>query len=292
MKIGICLPYMSRELSRGRLRDWCRIVDDGPFDSLSCGERITGYSLEMRNILAFAAAVTERVRIIPALYVLPMHSAVQAAKELATLDVLSEGRLTLTVGVGGRELDYQAIGAPFGGRFKRMDEQVALMKKLWRGEVLPGLEEVGPNPIQLGGPPILAGSMGPKSIQRVAHWADGLYGFSMDGNADLMQYFFNEADRAWQQAGRETKPYRMAGFWYSLCDDSQSVLADYVFDYLKVFGAEEARKTAQGMVMHEPSAILDGLAAIEALGCDEIQLVPASGELAEVERLADLLASR
>jgi N-acetylglutamate synthase/N-acetylornithine aminotransferase len=65
---------------------------------LSCGERITGYTLEMRNTLAFAAAVTERVRIVPSLYVLPMHSAVWAAKEIATLDLLSNGRVTVTVG--------------------------------------------------------------------------------------------------------------------------------------------------------------------------------------------------
>ena len=65
MKIGVCLPYMKRGLSRQTFKDWCGIIDQGPFHSLSCGERITGYSMEMRNILAFAAASTERVRIIP-----------------------------------------------------------------------------------------------------------------------------------------------------------------------------------------------------------------------------------
>ena len=71
MKIGVCLPYMKRGLNRQTFQDWCRIIDQGPFSSLSCGERVTGYSMEMRNILAFAAASTERVRIIPSLYVLP-----------------------------------------------------------------------------------------------------------------------------------------------------------------------------------------------------------------------------
>merc|ERR1711974_132219 len=114
-------------------KDWCRIIDQGPFSSLSCGERITGYSMEMRNILAFAAASTERVRIVPSLYVLPMHSAVQSAKEIATLDILSNGRVSVTVGVGGREKDYQALGAEMKGRFQRMDEQIALMNRIWRG---------------------------------------------------------------------------------------------------------------------------------------------------------------
>jgi alkanesulfonate monooxygenase SsuD/methylene tetrahydromethanopterin reductase-like flavin-dependent oxidoreductase (luciferase family) len=290
MKIGVCLPYMQRGISRGNFKDWCRLIDQGPFHSLSCGERITGYSYEMRNILAFAAAVTERVRIIPALYVLPMHSAVQAAKEIATLDILSEGRVTLTVGVGGRENDYKALDASMKNRFQKMDDQIAVMKKIWRGECLEGLDEIGPTPTQAGGPPILVGAMGPKSINRVAQWADGLYGFAMDGDPGLINHFFTSADTAWQDAGRDTKPYRMGGFWYSLADNSQTALGDYVFDYLKIFGEKDARDVANGMKMHDPIAIKDGIDAIAALGCDEIQLVPASCEIAEVERLANILS--
>jgi len=292
MKIGVCLPYMQRGIRRQDFKDWCRIIDQGPFHSLSCGERITGHSYEMRNILAFAAASTERVRIIPALYVLPMHSAVQAAKEIATLDILSEGRVTLTVGVGGREKDYEALGASMANRFQRMDDQIATMKKIWRGELLEGFEEIGPTPIQAGGPPILVGAMGPKSIQRVSKWADGLYGFAMDGNADLINHFFTSADTAWANAEREQKPYRLGGFWYSLADGAQGNLEQYVFDYLKTFGEAEARKVAKTMTMHDPIAIKDGIAAIEALGCDEIQLVPATADVAEVDRLANMLAGR
>ena len=292
MKIGVCLPYMKRGLNRQTFKDWCRIIDQGPFSSLSCGERITGYSMEMRNILAFAAASTERVRIVPSLYVLPMHSAVQSAKEIATLDILSNGRVSVTVGVGGREKDYQALGAEMKGRFQRMDEQIALMKRIWRGEQIEDFDEIGPEPIQAGGPPILAGAMGPKSIQRVSKWADGLYGFAMDGDAGLINHFFTSADRAWEESGRSEKPYRMGGFWYSLADNSQQALRDYVFDYLKVFGDAEAEKVARTMRMHDDQAILDGIAAIEALGCDELQMVPASGDIAEVDRLANLLAGR
>ena len=104
MEVGICLPYMERDFGRDEILGWCRDVDAGPWSSLSCGERITGYTLEMRSMLSAAAAVTERVRLMPSLYVLPMHSAVWAAKEVATLDVISGGRVTLCVGVGGRSL--------------------------------------------------------------------------------------------------------------------------------------------------------------------------------------------
>ncbi|MBD2857802.1 LLM class flavin-dependent oxidoreductase [Spongiibacter sp. KMU-158] len=289
MKIGICLPYMKAGLNRKTFQDWCRAIDQGPFHSLSCGERVTGNTLEMRNILAFAAACTERVRIIPSLYVLPMHSAMQAAKEVATLDILSDGRVTLCVGVGGREQDYRALGASMKGRFQKMDDQIAIMKRVWQGEDFDGIGVLGPMPVQAGGPPILAGSMGPKSIARVAKWADGLYSFAMDGNADLTRYFKDNANQAWLDAGRSSTPYFMGGFWYSLANNAQEHLYQYVFDYLKVFGDGEASKIAKGMSMHDADAIRDGIAAMTEVGCDEIQLVPATAEIAEVERLAALL---
>ena len=96
MRYGVCLPYMKRDYDRDTLLAWCRAIDAGPWDSLSCGERITGPTCDMRILLGAAAALTTRVRIVPSLYVLPMHSAVWAAKEIATLDVVSGGRALVT----------------------------------------------------------------------------------------------------------------------------------------------------------------------------------------------------
>jgi alkanesulfonate monooxygenase SsuD/methylene tetrahydromethanopterin reductase-like flavin-dependent oxidoreductase (luciferase family) len=293
MKIGICLPYMKPGIDRQTILDWCRAVDQGPFHSLSCGERITGYTYEMRVLLSAAAAVTERVRIVPSLYVLPMHNAVWAAKEIATLDVLSEGRVTVTVGVGGRESDYLAVGANFKNRFKRMDEQIAIMKRVWSGEApFEGADEVGPRPYQNGGPPILVGAMGPKSIQRFSKWADGIYGFAMNGEQELIQHFFDAADTAWNENSRNFNPYKMGGFWYSLADNAEDALKNYVFDYLKITGEDEARKTANTMTLFTPAAIVEAIDAIEQTGCEELFLVPATADIAEVNRIADLLSNR
>ena len=109
MDIGFCLPYMKNGLDRELVQEWCMRTDQGPFSTLSCGERITGPQevMDMRVTLAFAAAITERVKIMPSLYVLPMHSAAMVAQEVATLDRLSNGRVQVCVGVGGREKDYQ-----------------------------------------------------------------------------------------------------------------------------------------------------------------------------------------
>ncbi len=133
MKIGICIPYMKAGLSREDYLAWFSAIDQGPFHSLSCGERVHGPTYDMRVLLSAAAIATQRVEITPTLYVLPMHSAARVAKEIATLDVLSGGRVkNVAVGYGGREKDYEAVNASFVGRYGRMDRQVELMQKIWK----------------------------------------------------------------------------------------------------------------------------------------------------------------
>ncbi len=293
MKFGICLPYMKDDYDRDAILSWCRAIDKGPFASLSCGERISGNSYEMRALLAAAAAVTERVRIVPSLYVLPMHNAVWAAKEIATLDVISGGRVTLTVGVGGREQDYQAVEADFSRRHQRMDEQVAVLRDTWAGKPpAPGLDPVGPAPVQAGGPPILAGAMGPKAIARAAAWADGLYGFALNGESHIIQYFFDTADQCWQDAGREEKPYRMGGFWFSLADNAKQQLQNYTYNYLRIAGEQIARDVAATMTRHNEDAVREAIDTIEETGCQELMLVPATADLRELDAISELLDKR
>lgn len=293
MDVGVCLPYMEHDLDRERVRGWCRAIEDGPFESLSCGERITGYTIEMRTTLAFAAGVTERVRIVPSLYVLPMHSAVLAAKEIATLDVLSGGRVTVTVGVGGREVDYRAVGASMERRHARMDEQVACMRRIWAGEPpAAGLDAVGPRPVQPGGPPIHAGVMGPKALRRAAAWADGVYMWSGNGVGAEIEGSIERVDRAWQEAGRADAPRRVAGFWFSLADNAEQRLSAYVYEYIKVLSEDGARAMAKMMNRSTPDAVRESLDAMEAAGCDEVFLVPATSDLADIERVSEVVARR
>ena len=77
MKIGLCFPYTQEALDRDVILEWFRRVDEGPFSTLSCGERMIGTSVDMMALLGAAAAVTSRVRIVPTLYVLPMHPAIR-----------------------------------------------------------------------------------------------------------------------------------------------------------------------------------------------------------------------
>lgn len=290
MQIGMTLPSMVAAYDRETTLAWCRGVDAGPFASLACGERIAFHNQEMRVLLAAAAALTERVRIVPTLYVLPMHSATWVAKEIATLDVLSGGRVTLTVGVGGREQDYRAVGADFGDRFRRMEDQVAELRRLWSGEpAFEGAPPIGPAPVQPGGPPLWAGAMGAKSLRRAAGWASGVAGFSMSGDPAEVERAFAAADEAWQAAGQSDRPRRVTGFWYALGDGAPERLERYGFDYLKVFGEAPARSIASTLRVSSTEIFRETVAAIREQGCDELILVPTSADPRELDRTLDAL---
>ncbi|MDG2410932.1 MAG: LLM class flavin-dependent oxidoreductase [Halioglobus sp.] len=294
MKIGICLPYMKAGLTREDYLDWFRAIDSGPFHALSCGERIHGPTFDMRVVLSAAAAATSRVEITPTLYVLPMHSATRVAKELATLDILSGGRVrNVSVGYGGREKDYEAVGAQYKGRYGKMDRQVEEMRKVWRGEeMIPGGGFIGPTPSDPSGPRLLAGAMGPKSIARCAEWADGLYAWSGNGEQHELANTFRMADEAWEKAGRDTTSYRMGGFWYTLAEDGQQKLYDYVYDYLAIAGPEIATIMAESVHRSSEDSILEGLDNAEAAGCEELFMVPATADLCEVDKLSEILGKR
>ena len=294
MKIGICLPYMKAGLTRDDYLRWFRAIDEGPFSSLSCGERVHGPTYDMRVLLSAAAAMTSKVEITPTLHVLPMHNAVRVAKEIATLDILSGGRVNkVALGYGGRELDYQAVGARFQGRYGRMDRQVAEMRQVWDGQaVVDGGGPIGPSPTRPGGPQLLAGAMGPKSIERCAQWAQGLYAWSGNGEQDELERSFAMADAAWERAGQAQRPYRLGGFWYTLAEDGQRKLYDYVYDYLAIAGPEIATMMAQSVHRSSADAVAEALDNAEAAGCEELFLVPATAEIAEVERVAEIIDRR
>ena len=291
MQIGMTLPCMVRGLDRKAILSWCRGIDEGPFASLAVGERVTYHSTEMRTLLAAAAALTERVRIIPTLYILPMHPTALVAKEVASLDVLSNGRVTITVGVGGREHDYRAAEKPFKGRFRRLDEQVAELRRLWAGEPpFAGAEPVGPPPVQPGGPPIWSGAFGPKSLRRAAAWADGVMGFSTAGDAAELAAAFELVRAAWRDAGAARPPRLVTGFWYALGPGAEERLQGYVFDYLRLFGEKPARAMAERCRISTVERFRECSEAIAALGADELMLVPTTADPAELDRTADALA--
>ena len=201
-------------------------------------ERITYTSHDWTVDLAAAAALTERVRLWTTIVILPAHDEVAVAKQLASVDVLSDGRLTVGVGVGGREHDYRAIGGSFERRWQRMDEQVARMRRIWAGEPpFEGADPVGPRTGAGRRMPVIAGVMGPKAIARAAHWADGVDGaWTMDGDRDAMAAAFAQIRAAWEAAGRTEAPHLSSSIWYALGDDAEARLRDYAHTYMRIMG--------------------------------------------------------
>ncbi len=291
MQISMTLPTMLPH-GRAEVLVWCRAVDEGPFASLAVPERITYPSHSWVVQLAAAAALTDRVRLWTTVVVLPSHDAVEVAKHLASVDRLSDGRLTVGVGVGGREHDYRAIGGDMGRRWARMDEQVATMRSVWAGEPpFEGADPVGPPPVQAGGPPIIAGVMGPKATARAARWAAGVDDASSVTGVDpgTAGAVYERIRAAWAEAGRDEPPHISASLWYALGAGAEARLRGYAFDYLRIFGDELAQAMASSASCHTPRALADAVGALEQLGCDELFLVPTTTDVTELDRTRDAL---
>ena len=152
MQVGMTLPVMEPDLDAATLESWARTIDDGPFSSLCFGERMAFDNPETLTLLGAVAAWTERVRLVTTVVVPQLHDPVMLAKALATGDLLCGGRLTVGVGVGGREEDYRAVGADLSLQTMReMAERVAVMRRVWAGEkITDAVRAVGPPPVQAG----------------------------------------------------------------------------------------------------------------------------------------------
>lgn len=291
MDVGLAFPQMTPDLDRDRVRAWCRAVDDGPFSSISAGERIAFDNLDGFTLCTAAAALTDRVRVGFNVVVAPWHVPAMLAKELASIDVLSGGRLEVAVGVGGREQDYDSLGSPFAGRFGRLDDAVAELRRLWSGgEVVDGAT-VGPAPVQQGGPPILCSGTGPKSLARAARWADGLTGFTLAADPAEAGATFRLAEQAWTDARRTTAPRRVTGSFAVLGPGAEDQLHAFARRYLDVFGSGVAAWLTERMPLSTPDAVRTFLVAVAAEGCDEVVLVPGSSDPDQVRRFADVVAS-
>jgi alkanesulfonate monooxygenase SsuD/methylene tetrahydromethanopterin reductase-like flavin-dependent oxidoreductase (luciferase family) len=291
VQLSMTLPTM---LAHGRAEavGWIRGIDEGPWASLAVPERITFPSHSWTVQLAAAAALTERVRLWTTIIVLPAHDAVQVAKDLASVDQLCSGRLTVGVGVGGREHDYRAVGASFERRWQRLDDQVATMRRIWAGEPpFEGADPVGPPPFQPGGPPIVSGAVGPKALARATRWATGVDDPTLIATASEAagRAAVERILAAWTDAGRTDRPHLSTSVWYALGDGAADRLRGYVYDYMKIFGEDVATAVAGAADVHTPEALRAAVEDCEAAGFDELILVPTTADPDELTRTRDAL---
>jgi alkanesulfonate monooxygenase SsuD/methylene tetrahydromethanopterin reductase-like flavin-dependent oxidoreductase (luciferase family) len=284
---------MEPDLDAAVLQNWARAIDKGPFSSLCWGERIAFDNPDSLTLLGALAAWTDRVRLVTTVIVPQLHDPVMLAKALATGDMLCGGRLTVGIGVGGRHEDYHAVGADPGTQTMRgMAERVALMKRVWAGEkVTDSVLPVGPSPVQSGGPPLLVGSIGPKTIRSAAAWADGLAGATLDLDVAKQNELFDVARAAWAQAGKP-KPHLATSFWFAFgsAEQARAQVHRHLRRYMNWIPAEyvDAMAPMTGWAGGE-SELLAVLRRFEAIGTDEIQLIPTSSDVEQLRRAADVV---
>lgn len=286
MKVGVGLPAISG-VSGQMVLDWAKRVDAGPFSSLGTIDRIAYGNHEPLTMLAAAAGVTQRVRLMTSILLAPLRNTGVLAKQTATLDAISGGRLTLGLAVGGREDDYRAAPASFHDRGKRFDEQLFLMRRIWSGEpVGDGVGRVGPTPHQSGGPEVLIGGASPASLRRVGQWADGFISTPLP--PEQVQQLYSGAEKAWQAQGRPGKPRLAIGLYYRLGANATQRSEAYIRDYY-AFTGPVAEQIVQAIIA-TPEVIKGAIQAYESVGVDEIVFWPTVAELDQIDRLADAVA--
>ena len=292
MDIGMNIPIMAPGLDRDQILAWCRGIDAGPYSSLAVGERINFPNPAAMVTLSVAAAVTERVKIMPYVLIMPMHNAVNRAKELATIDVVSNGRLCLGVGAGAREEDYRAVGATFSKRrLSELEQQISTMKRVWAGEIVVDgpLLPVGPSPVQQGGPEILVASLSEPAIRHVSRWADGIAGFSFGPTIEEIETTFDRARRFWAESQREKPPRLVTSFWFALGENAREQLDNYLHRYLNFLGEGAGKSLSRSVKTDSPQALRDMVRRIEDTGADEVSLVPTTRDPDELARVANAL---
>lgn len=293
MKIGMTLPVTEPGWTRETLLEWARRIDEGPYSSLALGERICFPNPELMTTLGACAVLTERVDLVTTVLILSMHDPILTAKQLATVDVLSDGRLKVGVGTGGRDEDYRATGVPLDQkRIRVLESHVETMKKTWRGEItVPGtLRPIEPFPLQPGGPPLLSGAMGPKAMASAARWADGLSGMTVGANPREVEGAFDLARKAWKDAGRTEAPELNTALWFAIGDGADEQVATHLTRYFN--WVEPAARDAMVEIAGfrgSAEAFRDLVTSIEDTGADELLLIPTSIDPSEVDKVADLL---
>ncbi|WNG85011.1 LLM class flavin-dependent oxidoreductase [Mycobacterium sp. ITM-2016-00316] len=287
------MPVMEPDLDAVTLKTWAKVIDDGPFSSLCWGERIAFDNPDSMTLLGALAAWTDRVRLVTTVVVPQLHNPVSLAKSLATGDVLSGGRLTVGLGVGGRHEDYEAVGADTATQTMRaMAERVAVMKRVWAGEkVTDSVLPVGPPPVQPGGPELLVGTIGPKTVRSAAGWAAGLAGTTLDLDADQQNALFDVAREAWDAAGKP-KPHLATSFWFAIGepDAAREQVRHHLLRYMNWIPEEfvDAIAPTTGWSGSQDE-LLAVLRRFESIGADEVHLIPTSDDIEQVRRVAEVI---
>ena len=278
MNIGVGLPTSTSGISGQLLVEWARRADAGPFSSLGVVDRVAYQNYEPFTALAAAAAVTQRVRLATMVVIAPLRNTALLAKQAASVDALSGGRLTLGLAVGARGEDYAVSGIETRGRGRRFGEQLEAIRDIWEKG------KIGPTP-RTSGPQILVGGSSGEALARMARYGDGyMHG---GGPARAFAGAAAKALAAWSDLGRPGRPILWGMGYFALGDGTAEAGAQYLRHYY-AFTGPFAEKIAAGNLT-SPGAITDFIRSYEDAGCDELVLFPTASGVEQVDRLAEVI---
>jgi alkanesulfonate monooxygenase SsuD/methylene tetrahydromethanopterin reductase-like flavin-dependent oxidoreductase (luciferase family) len=282
--IGIGLPNAVPGTEGRRLVDWAKNAEDAGFSTLGTIGRLVYQNYEELVALSAAAAVTSRIRLTTSVLLAPLYTnAALFAKQAASLDRLSGGRLVLGLGLGGRDDDYAASALPTAGQGRRFDQQLADMKRIWSGERLGYAGAIGPEPVRRGGPELILGGAADATFRRVALLGDGW--IMGGGTPDMFAQGAAAVDKAWQDAGRPGKPRKLSLAYFALGSGARDHADNYLLRYYDWLG-DVARQIAAGAAVSTEMAESQA-AAFASAGCDELIFVPTTAAPDQISLLAD-----
>jgi alkanesulfonate monooxygenase SsuD/methylene tetrahydromethanopterin reductase-like flavin-dependent oxidoreductase (luciferase family) len=285
VRIGIGLPNTSLDVPGRLLVDWARRAEAHGFSSLATIDRVAYPSYDSLTALTAAAAVTERIGLLTNVLLAPLYNPVLLAKVTACLDQISEGRLTLGLGVGGRPDDYQLAERSFTDRGRRFDADLELLHQAWAGQPVAGSQfPVGP-PATGGRVPLLMGGESKLAAPRAARWGAG---FTIGGAPpEMAGGAIQEFRVAFEQAGGTGTPRVVVLTYYSLGEEHTETSLRNLRTYYGFIG-DWAEGIAKG-VPRTPEAVRQVAAAFEELGVDELIFDPSVPDLDQIDRLAEIV---
>jgi alkanesulfonate monooxygenase SsuD/methylene tetrahydromethanopterin reductase-like flavin-dependent oxidoreductase (luciferase family) len=283
MRIGIGLPAAVPEIDATVIGPWAAQSEGAGFTSLGVVDRLVYDNLDPLVALAAAAARTERVELLTSvLNVGYRRNPIVLAKQIASVDQLSGGRLKVGLALGGWPEDYAVSDMPLSARGATFDTTLAAMLRVWSGGVSGAS---GPMPaLPTGRPRVLIGGLVPASFARAAANGDGWVAPSF--GFQVLKDGITSARRAFSEAGRQGQPRIVVERYFSLGNGADEIADHYLMHY---YGSEYFPDVRADALTNR-ERILDELQRLAKVGCDDVVLLPCSAELDQVGLLADAVS--
>jgi alkanesulfonate monooxygenase SsuD/methylene tetrahydromethanopterin reductase-like flavin-dependent oxidoreductase (luciferase family) len=284
MEVGIGLPNAVAGTTGKQLVDFAREAERGNFSSLGTIDRLVYPNYDPFVALAAAAAVTERIRLATTILIVPYRvNAALVAKQAASLQALSDGRLVLGVAIGARDDDYEASGVSTEGRGENLDSMLEEMKRIWDGEERGTAGAIGPVPDDP--PQLIVGGQVEAAFRRAARFGDGW--MMGGGSPDQFAEMAGKVREAWADAGRDGAPRLVGLAYYALGPDAERLADEDLHHYYGWLG-EMADQIAESAAT-DAEMVNQYVSAFEQAGCDELVLFPCASDPAQATLLAEAL---